>query len=59
MFQIIKLEPKTPLKRKKKKKKIPIKSELQIFRHMIKPPVKFDSRDKILLVTSWTDVMTS
>ena len=54
MFQIIKLEPKTPLK-----KKIPVKSELQKFRHMIKPPVKFDSRDKILLMTSWTGMMTS
>ena len=50
MFQIIK---------KKKKKKIPVKSELQNFLHMIKRPLKFDSRDKVLLVTSWTEMMTS
>ena len=43
----------------KKKKKIPVKSELQNFRHMIKPPLKFDSRDKVLLVTSWIEMMTS
>ena len=54
-FKLLNLSQKHP----SKKKKIPVKSELQTFRHMIKTPVKFDSRDKILLVTSWTEMMTS
>ena len=33
--------------------------ELPNFRHMIKSTILFHARDKILLVTSWTDIMTS
>ena len=33
--------------------------ELPNFGHMTTPTIQFKSRDKILLVTSWTEIMTS
>ena len=33
--------------------------ELQYFGHMIISAISFESRDKILLVTSWTEVTMS
>ena len=33
--------------------------ELPNFDHMITFTIQFESRDKILLLTSWTEVMTS
>ena len=32
--------------------------ELQNFAHMTTSTISFESRDKILLVTSWTKIMT-
>ena len=33
--------------------------ELQTFGHMTASTIQFDSRDKILFVTSWAGIMTS
>ena len=33
--------------------------ELLIFGHMTKFTIWFESRDKIILVVSWTEIMTS
>ena len=33
--------------------------ELPNFGHMTKFTISFDSRDKMLLVTSWAEIMTS
>ena len=65
--QIIELEPKVPIKKIwPNPYKIAIiitclieMLELQNFGHMIKSTTKIESCDKILMVTSWTELMTS